>query len=150
MLFCCRASPQLNPKHSCQEVSCAFPRWSVANSAGTIEVAVLHARGTLVKHTTATFPASGVAADRTFLTSESWFSVSPVIADMASDTTFTVTGAGFELAVSYKCRLTTKVPRPTTSHSLTLTRTRSRSHSLTHTHSLKRTLSLSGGRGGGV
>ncbi|KAJ1474489.1 hypothetical protein T484DRAFT_3259325 [Baffinella frigidus] len=27
---------------------------------------------------------------------------------MQTDTTFTVTGAGFELAVSYKCRLTTK------------------------------------------
>ena len=93
---------------STKEVSCAFPRWSVANSAGIINVQLLHARGAVVKHATASLPARGTLEDTTFITSESWFSVAPSTADMAAATTLTVQGAGFETNADYRCRLTTR------------------------------------------
>jgi hypothetical protein len=89
---------------STKEVTCAFPNWGTANSAGNIMVTLLHESGHLLNHVSET-TSGGNIADKFILTEESWVSFRPRAAYLTNTTEVTVTGAGFDPQSQYSCAI---------------------------------------------
>jgi hypothetical protein len=89
---------------STKEVTCVFPNWGAANSAGQIMVSLLHKSGHMVSHVSET-SSGGNVVDKFLLTKESWISFRPRAAYLTNNTEITVTGSGFEMTSQYSCAI---------------------------------------------